>query len=233
VPNVPKAGGFTITSPPRKAAPTDTAAAGYLELAVKKSPDNPAAAWLWRPESEILNSQLNVRVGGSFVWPPRDIDLPTLRKAVFVAGGMGINPLVSIVSHLAEQADVELEVEVLYSFRDPGGEREAEGMLFVERLASIFAREKLRGELKLFLTRSDGPRSPNGPDYVACNEVEVPFQSRRIGPDDLTAAVGQAMSAVVVYVCGVPAMTDHFVQYLTSKDGPAMEPARVLFEKWW
>ncbi|KAB5575826.1 NADH-cytochrome b-5 reductase [Coniochaeta sp. 2T2.1] len=234
VPSVPKAGGFTITSPPSKAIPSDTSA-GYLELAIKKSPDNPVAHWLWKqPVSEILNSELNVRVGGSFVWPPppRDIDLSTLRKAVFGAGGMGINPLVSIISHLAEQSDVPFEVEVLYSLKDPGGEREADGMLFVERLASIFAREKLRGELKLFLTRVEGVEVGDGPDYVACNEVEVPFQSRRITIDDIKAAVGQDAAAAVIYICGVPAMTDQFVEELTCND-PAMEPARVLFEKWW
>ncbi|KAB5563320.1 hypothetical protein GE09DRAFT_778453 [Coniochaeta sp. 2T2.1] len=234
VPSVPKAGGFTITSPPSKAIPSSDTSAGYLELAIKKSPDNPAAQWLWNSVPEILNSELNVRVGGSFVWPPppRDIELSTLRKAVFVAGGMGINPLVSIISHLAEQSDVPFEVEVLYSFKDPGGEREADGMLFVERLASIFAREKLKGELKLFLTRAEGVEMGDGPDYVACNEVEVPFQSRRITIDDIRAAVGQDAAAAVVYICGVPAMTDQFVEELTSKD-PAMEPARVMFEKWW
>lgn len=146
---------------------------------------------------------------------------------------MGINPLVSMISHLAERGcEAEFEVEVLYSFKDPGGEREADGMLFVERMASIFAREKLRGELKLFLTRTEGAEAGDGPAYVACNEVEVPFQSRRITPDDVAAALGQDVSAAVVYICGVPSMTDQFVEYLT-KDGPAIAPARVLFEKWW
>lgn len=146
---------------------------------------------------------------------------------------MGINPLISIISSLAEQPQVGFEVEVLYSSKDPGGDRAADGMLFVERIANIFAGEKLRGNLKLFLTRSEGAQAADGPDYVACNEVEVPFQPRRITPDDVTAAVGQDASAAVVYICGVPAMTDQFVAYMTSKEGPCMEPARVLFERWW
>lgn len=232
VPDIPKPGGFTITSPPSKAISTDSST-GYLELAIKRSPDNPVAIWLWRPVSEILNTELNVRVGGSFVWPPRDIDASTLRKAVFVAGGMGINPLISMISCLAEQSDVGFEVEIFYSFKDPSGEREADRMLFVERIANIFAREKLHGNLKLFITRSEVTDSVDGPDYVACNEVEVPFQSRRITTDDITAAVARDIAAAVVYICGVPAMTDQFVAYLTSKDGLAMEPSRVMFEKWW
>lgn len=231
MPSVPKAGGFTITTPPSKATPSSSST-GYLELAIKKSPDNPAAIWLWRPVSEILNSELHVRVGGSFVWPPRDLPLSSLRNVVFVAGGMGINPLMSILSCLAEKSDSELNVKVLYSMKDPGGEREADGMLCIERIASMFAREKLTGKLRLFLTKSEDVDT-EGPNYVACNEVEVPFESRRITKGDLTAEVGSDVEATVVYICGVPAMTDEFVAHLTSKDGLSMEPGRVLSEKWW
>ncbi|KAI4164296.1 MAG: hypothetical protein LQ342_001942 [Letrouitia transgressa] len=87
-----QAGGFTITSTPEEAEasvgrdPED----GYLELAIQKAPQNPPAAWLWRPESEILGSSLLVRVGGSFVWPPQGIDPRGIKRVVFVAGGVGI-----------------------------------------------------------------------------------------------------------------------------------------------
>lgn len=80
MPGISKPGGFTITSAPSKAlqkpsspadaAPAQSAPEPYLELAVQKSPDNPPAHYLWRPASEILHSELRVRVGGSFVWPP-------------------------------------------------------------------------------------------------------------------------------------------------------------------
>lgn len=84
MPGVSKPGGFTITSAPsraqKKPPPASASADGdgaappaqlpYLELAVQKSPDNPAAQYLWRPTEEILSSELRVRVGGSFVWPP-------------------------------------------------------------------------------------------------------------------------------------------------------------------
>lgn len=33
------------------------------------------------------------------------------------------------------------------------------------------------------------------------------------------------------YVCGPPAMTDAFVEYLQCLDG--MDPRKVMFEKWW
>lgn len=86
VPGISKPGGFTITSAPSKAqtGPVSPASAAaptppnlpeepYLELAVQKSPDNPPAHYLWRPAGDILDSELRVRVGGSFVWPPPGI----------------------------------------------------------------------------------------------------------------------------------------------------------------
>lgn len=121
IPSIPQAGGFTITSTPADAQPlpipdptiiqdgtenlshqqgefgTESAAAAsdgrypYVELAVQQSPSNPAAAWLWRPHKEILGSELRVRVGGSFVWPPpSSVRMELIRRIVFMAGGVGI-----------------------------------------------------------------------------------------------------------------------------------------------
>lgn len=91
MPNVEKAGGFTITSAPREAlAQSDAAHAPYFELAIQQSPENPPAAWLWQPEEDVLGEEVNVRVGGSFVWPPPGIDVQNIKRVVFVAGGVGI-----------------------------------------------------------------------------------------------------------------------------------------------
>jgi hypothetical protein len=61
-----------------------------VELAVQDSPGNPPAAWLWKPEEEILGKEINIRVGGSFVWPPTGIDIQRVKNVVFIAGGVGI-----------------------------------------------------------------------------------------------------------------------------------------------
>lgn len=118
IPSIPRAGGFTITSTPADARtipiappateesfsaereedeaedlPLDYLGQGrepYVELAVQDSPSNPPAAWLWRPVNQILGKELNVRVGGSFVWPPSGYDLGEIRNVVFVAGGVGV-----------------------------------------------------------------------------------------------------------------------------------------------
>ena len=99
LPGVEKAGGFTITSTPRDAATPvahDAADKDFsgpcFELAIGKATSNPAAAWLWRDESEIVGQTLQVRVGGRFNWPPGGEFFigDTWEQVVMVAAGMGI-----------------------------------------------------------------------------------------------------------------------------------------------
>jgi hypothetical protein len=155
-----------------------------LELAVQKSP-NPPVVWLWRKQEEILGTRLAVRVGGSFVWPPRvgigkigdgesvqigGNRLKWLRKVVFVAGGVGINPFISMLRFLDAQLSDEwknkdegrrvsdgnadgynldlegLEVNLLYGFKTLPRRDDANGeVLFWKELDEIFARQRDRG----------------------------------------------------------------------------------------
>lgn len=61
----------------------------YVELAVQKS-ENISAQWLWRPEEDILGSQISIRVGGSFTWPPPKLEVDKIDRLVLIAGGVGI-----------------------------------------------------------------------------------------------------------------------------------------------
>ncbi|KAI0491257.1 hypothetical protein F4859DRAFT_460887 [Xylaria cf. heliscus] len=280
VPGVEKAGGFTITSTPRDArlphssSTHDPAADGtpddrtpatlrggpYLELAVQKSPENPPAAWLWRsPADAILGSELRVRVGGGFVFPPPGINVRLLRRVVFVAGGVGVNPLVSMLGSLAAASSSTptpaFEVHFLYSLKDPGRrKRRAREMLFVERIARLFREGRVRGRFRVFLTggpggEEDGAERDGDGEIICSHDGDgdgdgdgegngaIPFHPRRCTVDgDVAEAVGTPAERrfAVVYVCGVPAMTDDFVARLTDREhGLGMDHHRVLCEKWW
>lgn len=150
---------------------------------------------------------------------------------IFVAGGVGVNPLISIVSHLAERPDPRCSIQFLYSMRDPGeGARDPMRMLFLNRLAGIFGPErKVKGELKLFLTSGKGRAEGQG----RMDGLNLPFKERRISIEDVDEAVGGDKRAAVVYICGVPKLTDEFVANLTSPMGLGLDPCRVLYEKWW
>lgn len=204
----------------------------YVELAIQKSPENVVARWLWQDTDKILSSELHVRVGGSFVWPPPSVMHTTLKKLIFIAGGVGINPLISMLSHLAENPNPRQSISFLYTLRDPGeGERKPERMLFLNRLAEILVKHrKMKGELNLYL--SPGPGGKQGGDGTI-EGLDLPFKRRRITVDDVDQVLGDDKRFSVVYICGVPGMTDEFVDKLTSPQGLGLDKHRVLFEKWW
>ncbi|KAI1262174.1 hypothetical protein F5Y18DRAFT_398817 [Xylariaceae sp. FL1019] len=270
-PGVEKAGGFTITSTPREArlphpskpvtqsdensgasadaSSSPTAADGpYLELAIASSPLNPAAVYLFRPIPSLLSQELHVRVGGSFVFPPPGINVRTLKRVIFVAGGMGVNPLVSMLSSLS-QVPQGFEVRFLYALKDPSGTGDSGSMLFLERISGLFASGKVKGQLKVFLTgrtqkEGDSKRDEKadrddegGENAIQTSTGSLTFESRRPTLDDVSEALGTAAERrfAVVYICGVPSMTDDFVERLTSagEGGLGMEKHRVLCEKWW
>ncbi|MCJ1420520.1 hypothetical protein MMC32_006877 [Xylographa parallela] len=230
VPGLAKPGGFTITSTPRDAeqhSPRD----GYVELAVQESPKNPPAAWLWRPSAEILGASLRIRVGGSFVWPPPGMHAEELKRLVLVAGGVGINPLISIFAHIYNQPALQPEhIRFLYTSR--GAAQTVDEILFYPRIRKLMAaRPSPHRTLELYLT-GPGDASHVGETHGGLVE-EVSVRSRRISHDDLVSALGpvEGRKGVVAYVCGPARMTDEFVGVLQGGDG--MTADRVLCEKWW
>jgi len=242
VPNVPKAGGFTITSPPSCLihppghAPTSVPN-GYLELAIQRSPTNPPAAWIWRPSSEILGSELQIRVGGSFVWPPCYYGSEGIRRVVFIAGGVGINPLMSMLSHIAETGDTNsFDIKFLYSVRDPGSPRKTDEILFLNRLHESIKKLGTKGQLSLYLTSSRDDETKAGEVILSSRDQpdgRLKFERRRITEEDLLGAIGpiEERKDTVCYICGVPTMTDVLVKKVQNAEGT--DPRHVLYERWW
>lgn len=199
-----------------------------MELAIQKS-TNPPAQWLWKPESEILDEQIIVRTGGSFVWPPPGIDVNGIEQVVLVAGGVGINPLISIFAHLMSLPNRPRRVKFVYGTKVEEGPIKASRILFLTRLMDLI---KKQGDdnvnLDLFLTATSQKEIDGAKDLPAHIKLG------RIEKNDLEDAIGDVRSvrqATVAYVCGPPAMTDQFVEFLSTRDG--MGKRNVLCEKWW
>jgi NAD(P)H-flavin reductase len=217
-----------VTSPPNLLQPP----ASYFELAIQKSPSNPPAAWLWKEKESIIGSELSVRVGGSFVWPPPETT--KIKRVVFVAGGVGINPLMSIVSHLEqtklENGSLGFDVKFLYTTRDLHHKEE---ILFLERLVGVFETLGSEGKFELFLTRRDKGSTESANEILIVRGTEVNTKRRRIHDTDLLDALGpvEERAGTVSYICGVPTMTDEFVEKAKKAEG--MDKVNVLSEKWW
>ncbi|KAK7514771.1 hypothetical protein IWZ03DRAFT_395174 [Phyllosticta citriasiana] len=266
IPGIPKAGGFTITSTPSLAQPPASAVAScrsppirhdevvcplppdvsppLIELAVQRS-SNPPAQWIWRA-CETDRTQLGVRVGGSFVWPPPPpptTPTPAPKKVLFVAGGVGINPLISILTHLHQtNALSHLRVRFVYATKAPP----AGAVLFLDRLLRIAAHAPNSFELKLCVTgqAEHVERVAAQVQQAGLSNVEV--LRRRVGSGDVLTFVGaqdetetdgvgaevlEERCGTVAYVCGPQRMTDEFVGLLGGVEGLGKE--RVLCEKWW
>lgn len=92
IPGVSVVGGFSICSSPRLLEQER-----MIELAVKYTNHPPA---LWIHNKCTLDSEVAVRVGGEFFFDPQPTDAP--RNLVLIAGGVGINPLLSILRYSAD-----------------------------------------------------------------------------------------------------------------------------------
>lgn len=167
-----------------------------------------------------------MRIGGSFVFPPNEGlggkgGLDDVRRVVFVVGGVGVNPCMSMLSFLRERREFDgLDVRVAYSSRlDEAG---IESILFLNRIQRVL--EQGKGALHLYLTRKWSQ------DKLEINGAGTHIHTRRMDAEDLKELVGDTKSSLV-YICGPPIMTDEFVTGLTSDGG--IDPARVKTEKWW
>ena len=194
----------------------------YFELAVQKSPLNPAAAYLWGHIPDILDATLHVRVGGSFTFPPREWKENGVRNVVFVAGGVGINPIICMIGSIVDQQK-NVNVEVLYSSKIP--KAGLSDVLFAQRMGRWAAEGQLKGRLRLFATDAANlPADEVVPGLEIClgrmsKAVLVETVEKFQTPHDL------------VYICGPPTMTDELVALLTSEKVIGIQ--QVQTERWW
>ncbi|WPG97812.1 oxidoreductase nad-binding domain-containing protein 1 [Acrodontium crateriforme] len=233
IPGLRSAGGFTITSTPSEARPSRNSAP-FLELAVQKS-RNPPAQWLWQDAERILGQQLTVRVGGGFIWPPAGIDASQIERLVFVAGGVGVNPLISMFSHLIRATHRPREIHFLYGTK-ASPEIDPQKILFLPRLMDLCAATSDPNvTLSLYLTGTG--------DQGKIEHGKLPNRTfaRRISEADVVGALDGFKASTygaehdrldtICYICGPSQFTDGFVDMI--KNQPGMTEARVLREKWW
>jgi hypothetical protein len=239
IPSITKPGGFSITSTPADACRANPflkggeGCGGYLELAVLDSPQNPPAAWLWRPATEIIGKELQVRVGGSFTWPPSAVDISDVKRLILVAGGVGINPLMSMLRHLARTVDLPYEIIFIYTVRSPGQPEHISSILFLEQLITIFGSHKVNGKLVLHLTIGSDRLETQQDGTIETSYGRLGYRTRRVTKDDLLNALGPVCerNGSVCYICGVPSMTDELVEAARGAEGT--DPRKILFERWW
>ena len=240
VSGIVKAGGFTITSPPSAAAAAVASPSlqdsPYVELAVQHSPENDVAAWLWRPVDEIVGLELRIRVGGSFVFPPVSHPrLAGIRRLVFVAGGVGVNPMMSMLSDMSEHPEWrEVEVDFHYATKFPPSDNVAD-ILFLERIASLLDGGGLRGNLTVYLTGDSAARVRQSGSERLTSGAKIIWRKRRPQLGALRDVVTEyGGGSTLVYICGPPTMTDEVNEALAEDGtGRGIPRSHIFTERWW
>jgi ferredoxin-NADP reductase len=229
IPSVDTVGGYSIASIPRELP--------YMDLVVKASKHPPAA---WVCEQALVGDQVQMRVGGEFVAKtvePRNGSGPRL---LFIAGGVGINPLYSILRDTlaaAEDADSTGEglqkaprVALIFSAIS------AEELVFLPELSALAASQPQR--LRLFLTctgqSAESTATQVETHAVSSGRVDSSMIGEAVewlgGAEPAHDANDNCGGVDAVYVCGPPGMAQGMVEECGVKGIP---PSQVHFESWW
>lgn len=196
-------GGFSMISTP-STLPS-------FELAVKRSSHRPAA-WVHtiaQPGDEVV-----VRAGGDFTLDFGLLKASGKKKLLMVAGGVGINPLYSILKQ-AEEENVDTPIKLLYSCR--GLDEVAFGKEIMALTATLPSLE-----VQLHIT-GDPPSSSPASSALALPTTEGRMHSGTL--DD--ALAGTPVSDTHCLVCGPKSLTDAMEEECEDRG------LTLQFEKWW
>jgi len=194
IPGLERVGGFSMSS-----APSQLEKEGTMDLAVKASLAAPAH---WVHTTCKVGDTVGLRVGGNFFHPSPGLPFP--HSILLVAGGVGINPLFSIMQQCKSLSDNEAPgspkaLTLLYSAK------KREELIFLEDMK---LREGWR--LQTFVTGEEG--------------------GKRLDQSDLKEALEKMPGRVVTYLCGPPTMTEAVAAGLKDL---GMQRGDVKYENWW
>ncbi|XP_037380655.1 oxidoreductase NAD-binding domain-containing protein 1 [Talpa occidentalis] len=211
IPGVSVVGGFSICSSPRLLEQER-----MIELAVKYTNHPPS---LWIHNQCALDSEVAVRVGGEFYFDPQPADAS--RNLVLIAGGVGINPLLSILRHWADLHREWVDggrgcemgvVRLFYSARDTSE------LLFQKNILDLVNEFPQKIACSLHVTKQTTQISAELKPYITEGRITEKEIRDHISKETL------------FYICGPPPMTDFFSKQLEKSHVPK---EHICFEKWW
>eukprot|EP00397_Hematodinium_sp_SG-2012_P028091 GEMP01029556.1.p1 GENE.GEMP01029556.1~~GEMP01029556.1.p1 ORF type:complete len:467 (+),score=95.83 GEMP01029556.1:51-1451(+) len=189
--NLKLIGGYSMTSAP-SCLPT-------VELAVQRT-QHPAAQAVHALKKDDI---VHIRVGGSFAFSSGEA---AMRGLLLIAGGIGVNPLISIVRHietLEKESERPSHVVLLYS---------------AKTRAHFLFREYLDNRV------IDVTLSPMKVIYVLTEN------GGRIAQKNIDEALGFLGDKPLCYLCGPNQMSEDISRVLTTC---GVDERDIRYEKWW
>ncbi|GFY68253.1 oxidoreductase NAD-binding domain-containing protein 1 [Trichonephila inaurata madagascariensis] len=197
VPGISEVTGYSMTS-----APNEAKEKGILELAVKYGKFPPTH---WVHNSCTPGEEVQIRVGGDFYYDPLSNKFEAEANLLLVGGGVGINPLVSILceyrdlllaTHYQTESAIQPgRVHLLYSAR-------TENELVFKDTFNVMEKEQPTLTCQYFVTREQETKPRPGIHYSRVEEHNVADSIQTLGEKTLC------------YVCGPSTMTDDVANWL-------------------
>ncbi|XP_048849642.1 oxidoreductase NAD-binding domain-containing protein 1 [Brienomyrus brachyistius] len=212
IPDLSTVGGFSICS-----SPGLLRREGVIELAVKYS-QHPPAHWIHR-ECRV-DSEVALRVGGDFFFDPQPWDRPV--DLLLLAGGVGINPLLSILLHAADLLRGPSANGAPYrpgSIRLCYSARSSRELLFKNTILDLCQEFPGTISCDFFVTRQSDTVEPHLGQHVREGRI-----TEQVLKDHLERKEPQC------YLCGPPPMINSISDRLLHLGLPQ---DRILYEKWW
>lgn len=192
-------GGYSITSSPNMFDKY-----GKFGLAIQYS-DHPPTHWMHNNCN--VGTKLTVRVGGDFWYNPTP---PLISDLLLVAGGIGINPIYSILRHQA------LLVEAT-STRNPHSILLYTACNSQELIFKDDITKQKTLETHYFTTRE--------------TPIQAHINGRRIDSADVVCALKKLNAKYLqCYICGPPSLISFITGVLTTE---GIDEECIHFEKWW
>ncbi|XP_063778234.1 oxidoreductase NAD-binding domain-containing protein 1 isoform X2 [Pseudophryne corroboree] len=211
VPGVSVVGGFSICS-----SPGLLERERVLELAVKNNLHPPAH---WIHSQCALGSEVALRVGGEFFFDPQESDSPV--NLVLIAGGVGINPLFSILLHVADlHKTLETtgkgfqmgSVKLYYSAKNTSE------LLFKKNILNLMQSFPGKVTCNFHVTQQSSPVCPELQPFITEGRISENHLANNVSSDHLC------------YICGPPPMIESMCKQLEDLLVPREQ---IFFEKWW
>nr|XP_056713986.1 oxidoreductase NAD-binding domain-containing protein 1 isoform X1 [Euleptes europaea] len=211
IPGVAAVGGFSICS-----SPALLEQEGELELAVKYTAHPPAQ---WVHTQCAVNSEVALRVGGNFFFDPHPADSPV--DLILIAGGVGINPLFSILLHVT---DLHRKQEK----KGTGYKMGTTSLLYsAKNTDELLFRKHILGLTNAFPGKIICSFHVTQQSSEICENLQPYVKEGRISGKDLEKYISKE---TLWYICGPPPMIES-ISKLLGNLGVAQK--NIFFEKWW
>ncbi|KAJ0055418.1 hypothetical protein NL108_018013, partial [Boleophthalmus pectinirostris] len=208
IPGLETVGGFSMCSSPGLLQRD-----GLIELAVKYT-QHPPAHWLHTQCS--AGAQVALRVGGDFFFDPAPSD-PAL-DLLLVGGGVGINPLYSILLHAADL--LRLKRTNVSSAHLCHSAKNCHELLFRSSIVDVCDEFPDTFSCEFHVTQQDGDVEPRLQPHTTVRG--------RITAEHLEVLVRP--QSTLCFLCGPPPMLQTLSSVLKELGVPE---DRIRFEKWW